>query len=59
MKVSQAAASSRGVALDGGGEVLVAEVEHGEADVFALFGDAGAEVARPRAKRPRPEVRTS
>ena len=32
-----------GVALDGGGEVLVAEVEDGEADVFALFGDAGAE----------------
>ena len=33
----------RGVAFDGGGEVLVAEVEDGEADVFALLGDAGAE----------------
>ena len=31
------------VALDGGGEVLVAEVEDGEADVFGLFGDAGAD----------------
>jgi hypothetical protein len=31
------------VAFDGGGEVLVAEVEDGEADVFALLGDVGAE----------------
>ena len=33
-----------GVAADGGGEVLVAEVEDGEADFLALFGDAGADV---------------
>jgi hypothetical protein len=33
----------RGVAFDGGGEVLIAEVKDGEADVFALLGDAGAE----------------
>ena len=32
-----------GVAADGGGEVLVAEVEDGEADVFGLLGDAGAD----------------
>ena len=31
------------VALDGGGEVLVAEMEDGEADVFGLLGDAGAD----------------
>ena len=31
------------VALDGGGEVLVAEVEDGEADGLGLFGDAGAD----------------
>ena len=43
MKVSQAAVVLWGVAFDGGGEVLVAEVEDGEADVFALLGDAGAE----------------
>ena len=30
-------------ALDGGGEVLVAQVENGEADVLGLFGDAGAD----------------
>jgi len=33
----------RGVTLDGCGEVLVSEVEDGEADVFALLGDARAE----------------
>jgi hypothetical protein len=32
------------VAADGGGEVLVAEVEDGEADLFGLLGDAGADV---------------
>ena len=31
------------VALDGGGEVLVAEMEDGEADVLGLFGDAGVD----------------
>ena len=31
------------VALDGGGEVLVAEMEDGEADVFRFFGDAGVD----------------
>ncbi len=31
------------VALDGGGEVLVAEMEDGEADVFGLLGDAGVD----------------
>ena len=31
------------VGLDGGGEVLVAEMEDGEADVFGLFGDAGVD----------------
>ena len=31
------------VALDGGGEVLVAEVEDGEADGLGLLGDAGAD----------------
>ena len=31
------------VALDGGGEILVAEMEDGEADVFVLFGDAGVD----------------
>ena len=34
----------RGVTLDGGGEVLVAEMQHGEADVLALLGDAGAQL---------------
>ncbi len=33
-----------GEAADGGGEVLVAEVEDGEADLFGLLGDAGADV---------------
>ncbi len=32
-----------GVATDGGGKVLVAEVEHGVADFFVLFGDAGGD----------------
>jgi hypothetical protein len=32
------------VAADGGGEVLVAEVEDGEADLLGLLGDAGADV---------------
>ena len=31
------------VAFDGGGEVLIAEVEDGEADLLGLFCDAGAE----------------
>ena len=34
----------RVVAFDGGGEVLVAEVEDGEADVLGFFGDARADV---------------
>ncbi len=33
----------RVVAFDGGGEVLVAEMKDGEADVLGLFGDAGVD----------------
>ena len=42
-KASTSAGSAGVVGFDGGGEVLVAEVEDGEADVLALFGDAGAD----------------
>ena len=33
-----------GVAAHGGGEVLVAQVQHGEADLLVLLGDAGAQM---------------
>jgi hypothetical protein len=42
-----------------GGEVLVAEVEDGEADLFGLLGDAGADAGAAEGDRPRPEVKTS
>ena len=52
-KAATSAGSVGVVALDGGGEVLVAEMEDGEADVLGLLGDAGADEGAAERRRGR------
>ena len=47
------------VGLDGGGDVLVAEVEDGKGEGLIVAGNGAGDVGAAEARRPRPEVAMS